>query len=82
MQINRLKLRNFRGFSELDQGLNRRFTLIVGNNGVGKSSMLDALSVAFGSFLLGIPMATARHIHQSEVREIELGFVPKCDELC
>ena len=74
MQINRLKLRNFRGFSELDQGLNRRFTLIVGNNGVGKSSLLDALSVAFGSFLLGIPVVTARHIHQNEVREFEQDF--------
>ena len=74
MQIDRLRLQNFKGFSNLDQGLNRRFTLIVGNNGAGKSSVLDALSVAFGSFLLGIPVATARHIHQSEVREIELDF--------
>lgn len=74
MQIDRLKLRNFKGFPELDQGLNRRFTLIVGDNGVGKSSLLDALSVAFGSFLLGIPVATARHIHQDEVRELEQDF--------
>ncbi len=36
--------------------------------------MLDALSVAFGSFLLGIPLAAARHIHQSEVHEIERDF--------
>lgn len=74
MQINRLKLTNFKGFSEFEQGLNRRFTLIVGDNGVGKSSVLDALSVAFGSFLLGIPVATARHIHQREVREFEQDF--------
>ncbi len=74
MQIDRLKLRNFRGFSELDQGLNGRFTLIVGNNGAGKSSLLDALSVAFSSFLLGIPVATARHIQQNEVREFEQDF--------
>ena len=74
MQINRLKLRNFKGFSELDQCLNRRFTLIVGNNGMGKSSLLDALSVAFGSFLLGIPVAAARHIHQSEAHESERDF--------
>ena len=74
MQIDRLKLQNFRGFTDLDQGLNRRFTLIVGNNGVGKSSLLDALSVAFGSFLLGIPVATARHIQQDEVREFERAF--------
>ncbi len=75
MQINRLKLQNFRGFTELNQGLNRRFTLIVGNNGMGKSSLLDALSVAFGSFLLGIPATKARrHIQQDEVHEFEQNF--------
>ena len=74
MQINRLKLRNFKGFPDLDQGLNRRFTLIVGNNGAGKSSLLDALSVAFGSFFLGIPVVPPRHIRQNEVRELEQDF--------
>jgi predicted ATP-binding protein involved in virulence len=74
MHIKRLRLRNFKGFVDFDQSLNARFTLIVGNNGVGKSSVLDALSVAFGSFLLGIPSATPRHIHQSEVREVERDF--------
>ena len=71
MQIDRLILLNFKGFANLDQRLNERFTLIVGKNGVGKSSMLDALSVAFGSFLLGIPLASPRHIHRNEAREFE-----------
>ena len=74
MQIDRLKLRNFKGFPKLDQGLNRRFTLIVGNNGAGKSSLLDALSVAFGSFFLGIPVVPPRHIRQNEVHEFEQDF--------
>lgn len=38
---------------------------------MGKSSILDALSVAFGSFLLGIPVARPRHIHRHEAREFE-----------
>lgn len=74
MRVSRLSLNNFKGFEQFDQPFNDRFTLIVGNNGVGKSSVLDALSVAFGSFLLGIPSAVARHIHQSEVREVEREF--------
>lgn len=69
MQIDRLILRNFKGFEQLDQRLNNRFTLIIGKNGVGKSSILDALSVAFGAFLLGIPDASSRHIQKGEVRE-------------
>ena len=74
MRIDRLKLLNFKGFSELDQRLNRRFTLIVGDNGMGKSSLLDALSIAFGSFFLGIPDVARRHINQGEVREFERNF--------
>ena len=74
MRIDRLKLTNFKGFSKFEKGLNRRFTLIVGDNGAGKSSVLDALSIAFGSFFLGIPVAATRHIHQREVREFERDF--------
>ncbi len=82
MRIDRLKLKNFKGFAEFDQRLNRRFTLIVGGNGVGKSTLLDALSVAFGAFLLGIPAARSRMISRIEVREDvrdyngSLDFVP------
>ena len=53
MRIDRLNPENFKGDSELDQGLNHRFALIVGNNGVGKPILPDALSVAFGSFFPG-----------------------------
>ncbi|WP_135502894.1 AAA family ATPase [Roseovarius aestuariivivens] len=79
MQIDRLILRNFKGFEELDQRLNKRFTLIVGKNGVGKSSILDALSVAFGAFLLGIPDASSRHIQKGEVRETSREFDGRLD---
>lgn len=74
MQINRLILKNFKGFEWFDQYLNTRFTLIVGKNGVGKSSILDAMSVAFGAFLLGIPDASSRHIQKREVRETSRNF--------
>lgn len=79
MQIGRLVLRNFKGFEQLEQRLNKRFTLIVGKNGVGKSSILDALSVAFGAFLLGIPDASSRHIQKGEVRETSREFDGRLD---
>ncbi|MBO9473379.1 AAA family ATPase [Shimia sp. R10_1] len=79
MQIDRLILKNFRGFANFDQPLNSRLTLIVGKNGTGKTSILDALSVAFGSFLLGIPVADARHLHKREAHEFERDFGGKPD---
>lgn len=42
----------------MDQGLDHRFTLIVGNNGMGKSILLDVQSVTFGSFLPGVPVGS------------------------
>jgi predicted ATP-binding protein involved in virulence len=69
MRIDRIKLQNYRGFAEFEKRFSRRFTLIVGSNGVGKTSLLDAISVAFGAFLLGIPAAKSRTINKSEARE-------------
>lgn len=71
MQIERLRISNFRGFEHLDLKLNRRFTLIIGANGVGKTSFLDALSIAFSAFLIGIPTVQRRHIRANEAREVE-----------
>ncbi|MCK5502609.1 MAG: AAA family ATPase, partial [Tritonibacter mobilis] len=79
MHIDRLIVQNFKGFENFDQRLNCRFTLIVGKNGVGKSSILDALSVAFGAFRLGIPEASSRHIQKGEVRETSREFDSQLD---
>ncbi|WP_366523539.1 AAA family ATPase [uncultured Sulfitobacter sp.] len=40
MQIHHLILQNFKGFEHFQMKLNSRFTLIVGRNGVGKSSIV------------------------------------------
>ena len=41
MQINRLYLKNFRGFSEREFTFHDRLTIIVGQNASGKSSLLE-----------------------------------------
>lgn len=46
MKLQRLTLANFRGFDQLDLGFARDVTVIAGVNGVGKSGVLRALSVA------------------------------------
>ncbi len=70
MRIDRLKLENFRCFSRYDIELAPRFTLLIGDNGSGKTALLDALAVAAGSFFLGVSMegVEARNIHQDDVR--------------
>lgn len=51
MEINRLRLRNFRGFKDAEFHFNPGMNLIVGINGAGKSTVLDALSIAFSKIL-------------------------------
>lgn len=46
MKVKNLKLLNFRGVKELYVDFTQRTTAFVGVNGVGKSTMLDALAIA------------------------------------
>ena len=78
MRIDRLTVTNFKGFEErtfefprsLDAppGGSGSFHLIIGQNGRGKTSALDALAVAAGSWFLGVRGAESRLIRSSDVR--------------
>ncbi|WP_284757228.1 AAA family ATPase [Agrobacterium sp. fls2-241-TYG-188a] len=48
MKLSSVSLRNFRGVNKLDLELDPQITVIVGRNGVGKSSILDALAILLG----------------------------------
>ena len=53
MKIEQLYLRNFRNFAEQTFQFPTLFTVVIGENGRGKSSLLAALRVAAGSLLAG-----------------------------
>jgi len=53
MLIKSLKLKNYRSFEEFNITFDDNLTVIVAENGVGKSSVLDAVSVALGQFVGG-----------------------------
>jgi predicted ATP-binding protein involved in virulence len=55
MKINKLRLLNFRCFEEYDIELSNRFTLLIGDNGSGKTAALEALAISAGTFFLNIP---------------------------
>ena len=46
MKINHLDLSNYKGFKDTSIDFDDGFNLIVGENGSGKTSLLDALAVA------------------------------------
>ena len=46
--IERVIIRNFKGIKEADIHFNAGKNILVGNNGVGKSTIIEALSLALG----------------------------------
>jgi hypothetical protein len=68
MRLHSLVAENFRAFPRLSLDLHPQFTLIIGANGAGKSSVLDALAVALGAWLLGFPDVGKCHIERDEMR--------------
>lgn len=68
MRIDRLLVENFKGFASRELSFHPRFNLVVGENGTGKTSVLDALSVAAGSWFLGLRGYDTRHIRLEDVR--------------
>jgi predicted ATP-binding protein involved in virulence len=72
MRIDRLEIKNFKKFSTYTIDLHPQFTLLVGDNGTGKTTILDALAIAAGVWLVNSPDTTLnnsrRNILPSEIR--------------
>jgi predicted ATP-binding protein involved in virulence len=72
MRIDRLEVENFKKFTKQSFDLNPHFNLLVGDNGAGKTSVLDALAVAASIWLIDPPDSTLaesrRNILPSEIR--------------
>ena len=68
MQVDRLTLLNFKKFKEESFELHPQFTVFLGDNGAGKTAVLDALGIGIGAYLLGIPNSHAPSIRQEHVR--------------
>jgi predicted ATP-binding protein involved in virulence len=74
MRIHRLKLENFRCFGRYEIELAPKFTLLIGDNGTGKTALLDALAIAASSLFLGVSEqgVSAREIDPEDVRSLDL----------
>lgn len=55
MRIHHIRLRNFRSHRDLPLDLHERLTVIVGNNGSGKTSILDGIMLALAPILTRLP---------------------------
>ncbi|XXY51162.1 AAA family ATPase [Sorangium sp. So ce269] len=51
LHLDRLSLRNFRCFAACELKLHRKLTVLVADNGRGKTAILDAIGIALGLFV-------------------------------
>lgn len=77
MRIDKLRLTHFRCFSEAEYEFDKRMTLIIGDNAKGKTTILEALSVAMGGFLLGVPNSYQGSTKQAFIRNLQVRDVQR-----
>lgn len=70
MQLQSVRIKNFKGIDEKEITFKPGFNLIKGANGTGKTSILEAIAVGLGGFIAGLPDVATRHFTSDEVRTV------------
>ena len=70
MIIKDVKIRNFRGIDETTIEFKPGFNLIKGENGKGKTAILEAIAVGLGGFIAGFSDVSTRHFSKDEIQRI------------
>ena len=66
MYISELNIKNYRKFSDYTVEFDRQLSVLIGKNGTGKTSILEALTVAIGTFFFAIDGVNAVGIRPSD----------------
>lgn len=85
LNIQKLRLRDYRCFEAIDLDFHARVTVLVASNGAGKTSILDAIAVAFGPYVGAFDESIGKSFKPSDIRltavrdtaSNEMEFAPK-----
>lgn len=78
MRLNKISLTNFRCYESKSFSFHPEFNLIVGKNATGKTAVLDAISVAIATWLLGFKRKNDKKT--LEPTDARLSFASKAGE--
>ena len=68
LAIQKLRLRDYRCFESIDIDFHKQLTVLVASNGAGKTSILDAIAVAFGPYIGAFDESVGKHFESSDIR--------------
>ena len=71
LKINKLYLDNYRCFKDFTIDFHDQLTVLVATNGKGKTAILDAIAVAFGTFVNSTGLARGSVFNRSDVQKIK-----------
>lgn len=71
MHFQSVIIENFKAIEAMQIDFDPGINLLIGDNGVGKTCVLEALTVALGGFLSGISGVATRGIWESDVRIVQ-----------
>lgn len=70
MLLKTVNIKNFKGIEKCSINLKPGFNLLIGDNGYGKTSVLEAVSVCLGGFIAGIEDIKTKHFTTDEIRVV------------
>ncbi len=71
MKIKTLILDNFRNYESFEISFNEKLNVIVAENGIGKTTILDAIAIAYGEMLTRIPNIKGKSFEDKDLRIIK-----------
>ncbi len=66
--LKQVGLTNFRNFKQLNIELHPQLTVFIGNNGAGKTAILDAIALGFGPVLTYLPESSGIRLKESDLQ--------------
>ncbi|HGP1236236.1 AAA family ATPase [Pseudomonas aeruginosa] len=72
LELTELRLRDYRCFEAIDIDFHPQLTVLVAANGAGKTSILDAIAVAFGPYVGAFDEAVGKHFEPSDIRQFQV----------